>query len=418
MQTKKVILSIVETMLANIVIYFLFYKIQPNQDLYLRLNPHPLIMLGIIFSIRYGNYLGVFFALVSSIFYGVVFYKINGELVSLFINLKNYKFVLIIFWSGMIFGTLKDNYKANIEKLTNKNRLLLDNYKKLNSTHRLTQEVLDELKKQIINSEESILQLYEIASSLETFNSEEIYTETVGIISKYLRAETVSVYTYDESSSYMRLKIRMGSSINEKRSLNISNSEGFRKVVFEKQVIRLSDVDDDNFPLMSAPLVRDNKVVAVVNIESMNFDDLSEYAFQLFKIIIDWVNKALEQAVYVDNLSDSKYYTGMKLMKYDAFIERVEEEERRKREFGMEYSILKYRVNNMNLEDINNKIGRELRAVDVISYDSVGGILYILLPATPQSNCFIVDQRIKDELKHRVEKLDDVYEEVAVGLIK
>ena len=51
----------------------------------------------------------------------------------------------------------------------------------------------------------------------------------------------------------------------------------------------------------------------------MDFDRLSEYAFQLFKLIMDWVNKSLNQAIYLDEIKESKYIPGTKLLQKEFF---------------------------------------------------------------------------------------------------
>ncbi|MCK4261059.1 MAG: GAF domain-containing protein, partial [Halanaerobiales bacterium] len=405
MDKKKIILCVAETIIVNIIIYYFFFKIQPNQDVYLQLNPHPLFLLCIVMGLRYGNYLGLISAVISSAFYIKVFLEIYDDLILLLSYLTHYKYILLFFWAAMIFGVFKDNHKTNMEKISEENQLIKDNYNQLSKTYKLTRKIQEELKKQIINSEESILYLYEIATRLETLESEEIYTETIGILSKFLRADTVSVYSYNEASGYLRLKIRMGDINTGNRSMLVEESYGFSKVVLEKQVVRWSDVKDDDFPLMSAPIIQTGKVLAIVSIEHMDFDKLSEYAFQLFKLIIEWVNKAIEQAIYVDGLRESKYIAGMKLMYYESFKERLKEEERRKKDFGMDFGLLKFKINNINLEVINERMQRFLRTVDVVSYDLDQKILYVLLPATPAEKLDIIEERILNSLDSELVQL-------------
>lgn len=407
MDRKKAVLCIVETIVFNVAMYVFFFLLQPNQDVYLQLNPHPLFLLCIAMGMRYGNYLGMVSATISSLFYTKVFLFLYNDLALLFSHFGNYKYILLFFWSAMVFGFFKDNYTATVEKLSMEKKLLEDNYNQLKKTNQLTQKLHRELKKQIIGSEESILHLYEIASRLETLESEEVYTETIGILSKYLKADAVSIYTYNEESGYLRLKIRTGNNDIDSRSLSVKDSPGFCKVVHDKQAVRWTDVREENFPLMSAPVMKGDRVLAVVNIVHMDFDRLSEYAFQLFRLVIDWVNKALDRAIYVDGLRDSKYLPGTKLLRIEAYEERLKSEERRKKEFGMIYSTLKYRLKSMDIGAIDEKIGRIVRAVDVVSFDPDLGIMHVLLPATPQDQLPIVEKRIFDHFGDLAKKIGE-----------
>jgi len=396
MKFKNTILCVIETFIVNIIVYYIFYKVNPNQDVYLYLNPHPLFILCIIIGLIYGNKLGLLTATICSGFYLTVFLNINKDISLLFIYFRNYKYLLLFFFSATILGTFKDNHKAYTQKMINEKLIMNKNYKNLEKSYNLSQKALEELKKQIINSEESILYLYEIASRLETFNLEEIFTETIGILSKFLKAKSVSIYAYDEKSGYMRLKINFGEEARN-RSMLVKNSIGFSSVIMDQRVLKWIDIKEKEFPLMSAPLIKEKQTIAVVNVDSMDFDNLSEYAYQLFKLIIEWVNKAFNQAILVDELSDSIYIEGTRIMKYKEFTERIKSEERRKIEFGMEYSMLKYGVDNMNVEEINKNIAGVLRTVDVISYSEETKEVYILLPATPQNATYLVEERIKNK---------------------
>ncbi|WP_418790643.1 GAF domain-containing protein [Phosphitispora sp. TUW77] len=407
MNKKKTVMCIMETLVVNILIYIIFYQIQPNRDVYLELNPHPLFILCIAMGMRYGNYLGLISAAISSLFYLVVFQSVNNDFSLLFLHFKNYKYLLFFFWSAVIFGSFKDNYDASMERTLTEKKILDDEYEELKKDYKLTRKIQDELKKQIIGSEESILHLYEIASRLGTLDQEEVYTETIGILSKYLKADAVSVYTYHENSGYLRLKIRTGIAGMESRSLNVRESAGFREVALNKQVIRWDDVKEEGFPLMSAPLVKDDKVMAVVNIEHMDFDTLSEYAFQLFKLITNWVNKALGQAIYVDGLKESRFISGTGLLRSEAFEERLNAEARRKEEFGLDFATLQFKVSNMNEADIDERIKKVLRTVDVVGFDPDKKHLKILLPATPKDNLPLIEERIIHSFGAQATKIPD-----------
>lgn len=399
MERKRIILSIIETIVVNLVIYIIFFKLEPNQEIYLQLNPHPLLILSIVMGMRYGNYLGVISATISSLFYIKVFLSIYGDITLLLTDFANYKYLLLFYWSAITLGFFRDNKEAVIIKLSNEKKLLIEEYKKVSRNFKLSEKIQKELKKQIIVSDESILNLYEIASRLETLDSEEVYTETIGVLAKYLNAKEVSIYTYNEESSFLRPKIYLGKNYTYNRSLSIKESIGFSKVIKNKTAVRWSDVKEDGFPLMSAPIIKDNKVIAVANIDNMDFDTFSEYAFQLFKLIIDWVNKALDRAIFVDSLKASKYIEGTNLLKIEAFNERLKEEERRKQEFKMGYCLLKYHTRGLNIKEIDQQFHKFLRSVDVVSYDLEKGIVSIILPATPEENLHLVDKRIKNGVK-------------------
>lgn len=405
MDLKKILASIFETILFNVAIFYVFFILQPNQDIYFNLNPHPLFILSIVMGLRYGKKLGGISAGISVCFYIYIFLQINEDALLLVEHFKNYKYILLFLWSAVILGTFKDNYTIKLKKYTDEIELLKESYKQLEKDYLVTEKIQKELKKQIISSEESIISLYDIASKLETFETEELYTETIGILGKYLKANSISIYYYNEKSKYLRLKISYGNKVENRKSLLISNSKGFTNVIYNEKVVRWQDSKEKDFPLMSSPLVRNGKVIAIVNIEDMDFDRLSEYAFQLFKLIMDWVNKSLNQAIYLDEIKESKYIPGTKLLQKEFFQDRLKVEERREKEFGMEFGVLKYKVKNLSVGSINERATKALRSVDITSYDLTNKILFILVPATSKENLYIVEERILNNFKSCITKI-------------
>lgn len=401
---KNGIVSIIETIVINTIIYLMFYTMQPNQDIYLFLNPHPLLILCIVMALRYGNYLGMLSATISSLFFINVFVSVYGDITLIITDFDYYKYPLLFFVIAAILGFFKDNKDTIIENLTNDKKLLQKEYRGISKKYKENNKILTELKKQIIDSDESILNLYEIASKLETLDSEEVYTEMIGILTKYLNANRVSIYTYNQNSNFLRIKIYTGDRENN-ASLSLNDSPGLKRVIEEKVPIRWVEVKESGFPLMAAPIIKDNSVLAIVCIDNMDFDKLSEYAYQLFKLIVDWVNKSLERAIYVDGLKESKYINGTNLMKYKYFTERLKEEERRKIEFGMNFCLITYRVRKLDIQKINSIVSGLLRSMDIICYDSSAMTLYLLLPATSNEKKYLVERRVEERLGFYIENI-------------
>lgn len=397
MKNNNLVIGVIESFIVNVIVYLIFFEFQPNQDTYFSLNPHPLLFLCIFIGVRYGLKIAFICALINTLFYIKSFYDIHNSLTLLLIYFANYKYILLYFWSAVIFGSLKDNHVAKIEQSTRYIDMLQKQYKELEKSYNLSLRIQNEMKKQIINSEESILHLYEIAEKLNTLEVEEIYTEALGILAKYMKADSISIYTYDERSNFLRLKVKWGEYNLENRSCKVNEHEGFSKVISEKKAVRWSDIQE-KFPLMSAPLIKDNRVIGVVNIETMEFEKISEYAFQLFKIIIDWINNAISKAYFVDNLREDKYLNKTNILKFEFFNKRLAEEERRKNDFKLDYVYFKYQVNGLALGELHHfVVSKVFRSVDVISYEPEKKILHVLLPATSPGDMPIIKARINNK---------------------
>lgn len=403
----KIVVCILETIIFNLIIYIFFYSRVANQDIYLFLNPHPLLFLAMFMGLRYGMRLATISSCISCSFYIYVFYSLYYDLSLLINSFDYYKYPLLFLWVAFIFGAFKDNYSRKQKEANDEIELLTKENYALEKDFETLDKIQQELKKQIIGADDSIISLYDIATKLETFDSEDIYTETIGVLKKYLHVTNVSLYSFDSINNYLRLKITYGNSVEEKNSIDATTCYWFNEVNEKRQVVKFVNHNNEkDMPLMSAPLIRNNKIIAVVNIKGMEFDMISEYAFQLFQLIIDWINRALDKATYVETLLENIYIENTKLVTASFFKKRLEIEKRRKYEFGMDYCFLAYRVRNLSIEDIDKLVQKTLRPVDIAYYNIKNNTLSFLMPATKKSYSFILEDKINNTFNDSLVKIN------------
>lgn len=207
-----------------------------------------------------------------------------------------------------------------------------------------------------------------------------------------------------KNADLLRLKLRMGKVIGKDiRTIDTMHSNGFKRVVGNLEILKWNDTDEADFPLMSAPIQHDDSVIAVINIEDMDFDVLSEYAFNLFKVIVEWVSRSIGQAIFVETqLREDKYLEETNFLKYSEFESRLTQERRRESEFGLEFLYLKYHLTESEFEDVHGNLSSFMRSVDVFSYEDESNTIHILLPATPPSAFNIINERILKNLEYKV----------------
>lgn len=402
----RVIITIIETLVVNAIVYLLFYMLKANQEVYINLNPHPLIFFSAFMGLRYGKKLGLLSAVITSYIYILVFVSLNYELSFFFQYFSNFKNPLICLWIALILGIFRDNHLYNTAKLKDENKTLKEEYLKLEKDFHVIDRVQKELKNQIIGSNESIISLYDIASKLETFEIEDIFTEIIGVLKKYLKVTSASIYYYDEVNQFLRLKIKYGENIIDRSSFAIDEFPCYESAIKSRTVVKWKKGDSKKQPLMVAPIIKNNKIIAFINIENMEFDVLSEYAYRLFTLITDWVNKALSKAHFIDEISEKKYIDNTLFAVPEYFNKRVAVEEDRRIKFSMEYGLLKLKNESFRIEELNSIVSRSLRIVDIASYDVETKILSILLPATKLKDMHIIEERFLTHFEYKLSKID------------
>jgi K+-sensing histidine kinase KdpD len=389
---KKYLKPIIEVTLANFLLYLVLFRLQPNPEIYFELNPHPLIFVVLIFALVYGNFIGFIATMITEIFYIVLFYEIYGDLKLLVSDPQYFKYPLLFLWITTVIGTIIDNHMDHIEYLRDQYRELKHHYKLLKKNYIQSERALDELEEQIIDADMSIIALYDIAQRLKKLDQEEILTEILGIFSKYLKATKISIYSNYDNSDYLRLKLAIGVDIQERRSskkIEVGSIE--ERVIREKETFRYTDAPDENDFLLIGPILKDNKVIGIIIIEEMFFDQLSNYAYTLFKVILEWVNLSIDNARIVEAERQSQYHNNSSVLKYIAFKKYLSTERRRRKEYGLNYFLLTLKAEDDPLKE-SQLIKSSIRDVDRISFYE--DRIYVLFPGTPEPLYDFITEKI------------------------
>jgi len=262
---------LVEIVAANLLIFLLFILIPEISNRFLEMNIHPLVLITAAIGIRHGYIAGLIAALTSSIVY-IAAYLITGLNITLFFSSYiYYKFVIMFFVTGYATGRVRDTYTRNVRTMMTANSEILEEYAKLEQDHAKSIEMYNELRNQIIGSEYSIFSLYEIAASLQTTNPEKVYTESIGLLHKFIKATTIAIYTL-ESGGYMRLKIIYGDYTRKRSSIRFVDEPKYVQLVEKAKPVRWTREEDEDFPLFSAPIIDGETVIGIINIDDIEFE--------------------------------------------------------------------------------------------------------------------------------------------------
>lgn len=402
---KKYIKSTIEIVVINLIAYILLYRINPNPERFFQLNPHPLLIVLIVFSLLYGNKIGLIASTVTTCHYIALFYLTYGNIGDYIFQIEFFKYPLLFFGLTLVVGMVVDNHVNEQEELKEQNELFYKNYTKLNKEFSLAKEAIDELKEQIIESDSSILALYDIAKRLQELNEEEILTETVGIMNKYLKANKVAIYDYQGYGDYLRLKIAIG--WNEEQapnSLNINEEVYLEQVLLQQKILRYVDIQTEHAPLLVGPIVKDYAVIGVVCIDDMVFGNISNYSYTLFKVILDWVGLSLENAKLIASNQNS-YIDDTQILRFETFQKRLASEKRRKKEYYLDYKLLCFNSAYATMEKAI-LLKSKLRSIDYVTVK--GKNIYVVLPA--------INSNVKPVISEMIASRVGLYlEEVEIG---
>jgi len=379
---------VIESIVLSAAIFLVFFYFNPLREAFITMNIHPLVILVALVALRYGNYLGLVGAAIASATFMYAYYLLGRDLIVFFLEWSHYKFLLMFFLTAVLLGSAKDRSDIALGKLREELAQTKEELAGLSENEKKSHLIASELKKQIVGAEDSILSLYEVATSLDTVHSEEVYTEVMTVMARFLRAKAVSIYMVDRDQGFLRLKVHMGDSEGLKASLRIDDHAYLQSVIRELKIVKISGDSASTDPIFSAAIIKEGDVIAVINIEDADMSMVTQYTFNLFKVIVEWISKALTRALEVEGLVErDAYLPGTIIRTWDHFVARVEEEKRRYTKFGLPYGLIRIPRGDFPLEDISTMLGGLIRQVDAVGFDMSQNEVHILLPIT---NCAVL----------------------------
>ncbi|MDA3955442.1 GAF domain-containing protein [Oceanispirochaeta sp.] len=233
------------------------------------------------------------------------FYHMNSSFISLF-NVLSLGALLI--YMGGALRTLRENRLNKImiryRKASNKNT-------RLTGISRAQQEIIKELEERVTRQKSSLNLLYERIKEIDCLETNMSISKLLETLIHFTDAETLSIWVFDPSTNKLRLRMRKGVDQNDINREILDLQDTIEGWVFRNNQLfsmRMT-LDYDNLKILNTqesiiccPVVLDNKIWGVINIDSLPFIKYSEYTENLIQIIISLAQPALNKALEFENL--------------------------------------------------------------------------------------------------------------------
>jgi len=177
-----------------------------------------------------------------------------------------------------------------------------------------------------------------------------------------------------EGGYYLRQKVRLGDSTYElPRSLRVEDHPYLKRVLEDHEIFVNRDLMK-NVPDLAAPIVHDGRVIAVIQIYHLDFEQWSLYEQNLLSITARLVAGSLANAyAWEKETADRKYLDDTRILRAEEFDKVVAEfRERRRLQPDYPVTLLPIHIHHMSYRELDHKIANSIRAEDVIGATEKG----------------------------------------------
>lgn len=371
------------------------------------------ILYIMLMGILYGSKHAILAVVLSWALYMVDYIAKGMDLVALFYDMENLARMVVYLFIGLVVGYRIDKKDLKLADQTLELEAIEEKYEFLQQIYQDTRTVKEELQNQLLNSEDSLGKIYSITKELDRLEPEQIYMSAIQLLENIMKSKDISIYTLSENKSYMRLAAKSRMAVGTRASSwKVSEDALLQNIMQAKKVFVNKDFVND-YPLLIAPVVDSNEVIALVIIEKVEFEYFNLYYQNLLQVVINLISAALSRAYrYLNASKHERFLEGTQLLKTEAFEEIIKSKQEIKRQQNIEFILLE--IESLTAEDGDWEGFSSLFSGVLRDKDYVGmgreGMFYVLLSNTGETGAKIVQERlIKKGILTRIVQEESLY---------
>lgn len=296
---------------------------------------------------------------------------------------------------GAVAGYTRERMRNDLASLRRDREELEQRYIFLNELYAGALQNKSQFKNQIMSYRDSFGRIFEVTRRLDTVLADEVFKEALAAMEDILENQSICLYSVDKNSHFGRLMVcskAIGQTTG--KSLDLSQfglmTSSFREGEVWSNTQRLI-----GYPDYAAPIYRDGRLVALVTIQKVRFEQMAMYYRNLIKILCGLIQASLLRAIEHDTYTEeSLYLPGTRILRPEQFQKVLALKEQMEEAAISEYSLLRIAVTPDRLSEVGNQISAHLRSIDVLG-QGADGALYLILTQTGEENVGAVLDRLQ-----------------------
>ncbi|MBO2536273.1 NAD-dependent epimerase/dehydratase family protein [Rummeliibacillus suwonensis] len=263
------------------------------------------------------------------------------EFVSLLYDTSFFFQVSLFLFIGLVVGYTVQRKTNRLQEQQQKIDELKQRYHFLGGIHTEVREIKDELQLRLLNTEDSFGKIYSIVKELDELEPEKVFSNAVQVVQQIMDAEDVSIYVFNKNQTFLRLVANTNFlETSHKNSMKVEDT-GYIQNLLGTGGIFVNKELLPNTPIMAAPVYHNDQISAVIMIDRLNFQNVSLYHENLFKVTTELAGSALDKALsYIDAIEADRFIANTDVLKQDVFQKILESKREAREKYGMPYVVL------------------------------------------------------------------------------
>lgn len=389
----RIILPFLENIICFLVFFFLNSSLSGSQY-FGRIDFFLIYVL--LFAILYGQHQAVFSAFLSTA--GFLFMQLLGRAdTGIMLDFSSYVWIAQWFILGLTVGYLKDRLSdQKAEALYDYERMTqqIDDVRDINESN---VRVKDALQTQIINQNDSIGKIYKITSTLDRYNSEDVFFHAMDVLRQIMGSDDIALYTVS-NSAYARLF-----SATTEAAAALGNSIRYRELGELYDEIKdgkpyINRGLKEDMPMMACAIRENEEIRTIIMIWKLPWEKMTLGQASILTVTSMLIQNAVLRAHrFLDIMRNERFIKDTRILEKSAFSSILTAYKNAERHRLTRFTLLRIYSDNTDesVIDTGNRAAAHLRQDDHLGIGEDGN-LYILLPNTSVKSAQIVIDRLNN----------------------
>lgn len=331
-----------------------------------------IVILGSMYNIP----IGIAAALMESLSLIWAYTRSGTSWLTLFYEPTNWLPFIAFFTVGSVCGYLRSRDRSLLKFVREENQSLKERYAYLRKVNDDILREKQEYKQQIIGSRDSFGKLFSIAQQLNQSHPKHLLSKAVDVMESIMGSSTVAIYTCGSQQPYGRMSVA---------SRNIALPYSLQMDRYYARLEPLADGEawvnrslEPDMPQYLFGIYKDGKITLVLLIQKTDYNQMSLYHENIFRIVCGLISNALIRAMeYQDAVHLSHCVEGShRVLRQPYFLEELEYAVSAAEQNQAVYLLLRLDTTDSPPE-LEGKLEGCIRATDTIGH--IGQRWYVLL---------------------------------------
>ncbi|MCM1159778.1 MAG: NAD(P)-dependent oxidoreductase [Roseburia sp.] len=299
-------------------------------------------------------------------------------------------------------------YKTSMKEQDEQMGDLQEEYELIYDVNKTNVEIKRVFEDRLLNYGDSIGKIYNIVSELDVLDPEKIAVASLGVVRKIMNVKDICIYKTGQGEYFHFIEATTEEARNMKRAIKLSDYPRLQQAMETRDIFVNHQVGSE-LPRMAAPIYSENKLIYIIMLWNMEFEQLNTYQKNLFLVLAKIITSSLEKGYQYEEVGRlQKYYENTNVLFPELFRKQIEEKLKDVPYEQAEYSVIQVSMGEETLQEISSRLSMLVRDEDKIGkLEEEDSLVYILAHAGYADVPFVVNKLNKNGLESKAVVIDE-----------